>query len=399
MAHELDTYQGRGAMFSVRQTPWHREGVVIETAPALDEALAIAGLDWEVEKRPAFFPVPGARDGMPLVTGGFRGTPDAGDEVYSLKSAAGVAYVVVRKDRDEPLGHVGKDYTPLQNRQAFEVLRPLIEGGFATIETGGSLRGGRDVWMLVAFDREKIVEAAHERAKATGTELLEEMLDELNAHGLLTNNHVGLRKVLLKEVAERVVCANTFEVALGETATTVEVRHTQNVADSVKAAASLLWGDIVGRFFLFADVRRKLRETRLSTAAFNRLVLDPVVPIRHLEKKVQRHDARGHTLSALEKASKKRDTIAGLWRAGEGHVANDSAWEAYQGLVQALDHDDQWQPRSGSRIESLYSGILGRAKRTVLRTLVRYADMDADERDGLVKQGVSLDVPRWARES
>jgi len=43
MAHELDRQaDGTGTMFSVRETPWHREGVLLAGAPSLDEALRLA---------------------------------------------------------------------------------------------------------------------------------------------------------------------------------------------------------------------------------------------------------------------------------------------------------------------------------------------------------------------
>ena len=57
MPHELDVVTGttRKAMFSVGETPWHREGVVLETPPAsISEALELAGLDFDVELTPLY---------------------------------------------------------------------------------------------------------------------------------------------------------------------------------------------------------------------------------------------------------------------------------------------------------------------------------------------------------
>jgi hypothetical protein len=45
MAHELDRLaDGTGAMFSVRDTPWHREGTLLTEAPSLERALELGGL-------------------------------------------------------------------------------------------------------------------------------------------------------------------------------------------------------------------------------------------------------------------------------------------------------------------------------------------------------------------
>ena len=36
-------------MFSVRETPWHGLGTIIQDAPDSKEAIRLAGLDWKVE--------------------------------------------------------------------------------------------------------------------------------------------------------------------------------------------------------------------------------------------------------------------------------------------------------------------------------------------------------------
>lgn len=54
MAHELSFTNGQANVLSVRQTPWHKEGVVLDNPPTLAEALRMAGLDYKVEKRPTF---------------------------------------------------------------------------------------------------------------------------------------------------------------------------------------------------------------------------------------------------------------------------------------------------------------------------------------------------------
>lgn len=35
-------------MFSVREIPWHGLGTVVADAPSSEDALKLAGLDWEV---------------------------------------------------------------------------------------------------------------------------------------------------------------------------------------------------------------------------------------------------------------------------------------------------------------------------------------------------------------
>ena len=120
---------GTGAMFSVGETPWHKEGTVLERPPrSIEEALKIAGLDFEVGLKQVYF-----HDG------------------YSMNEIPG-CQASYRQDNGEVLGVVRSQYRPLQNRDAFRVLQPLLDSGKAVLETAGALRLGEDVWILVRFD-------------------------------------------------------------------------------------------------------------------------------------------------------------------------------------------------------------------------------------------------------
>lgn len=41
-------------MFSVREKPWHGLGTIVMEAPMSEEALKLAGLDWNVVQEPIF---------------------------------------------------------------------------------------------------------------------------------------------------------------------------------------------------------------------------------------------------------------------------------------------------------------------------------------------------------
>lgn len=395
MAHELDTRTNEAgeeighAMFSVVETPWHQLGTVLTEAPDLDEAMRIGGLDWEVEKRSNWFEVPvrcRVCEGAGTVGGTFRFARickacDGRGTVVEMQEAT-TGFSIVRIDRQADIGTVGPEYHPLQNRQAFEVLEPLLDKGIARIETGGSLRGGRDVWMLFSLDSEKILEAA-------GNDPLAQLLAEVQPFALITNNHAGQRKVTVKETPVRVVCANTLEASLSadDIGCTVKIEHSKNVVANVQAAAAMLFGDIVGRFSQFGEVRECLVDTHLPDAVFDRLVLDPVVPIEHLFRKIQRKEAKPQTLTAHTKASEKRQEIRRLWHEGEDHLGDGNAWEAYNGVVQALDHDERFHPGTAKkdpvrRLQSMYDGNIRQSKRRVLRGLHQFACTDDEvERD------------------
>jgi phage/plasmid-like protein (TIGR03299 family) len=333
---DLDyTSDGRAAMFSVRLTPWHREGAVLPHPPdTIEEALSLAGLDFNVELQSVL-----RRRGNTATT-----VPEY--------------FATVRTDRDEHLGVVGRRYTPLQNRQAFEVLQPLLDSGVATLETAGALRGGRDVWVLVRFD--------------IGDPVVREVFaDEVVPYALLSNNHAGTRRVTLQETPIRVVCANTLGAAHRTAAEgrVFHVRHTVNVRSKTAEAAQVLWAALVERYRVIAEQYRALQRSYLSDEQFTSLVLDVVTP--RPEQWRDRTASKQHK-RAMERVSARRGRLQHLWFNGAGHQGDGSAWEAYNATAEALDHDGLWQSES-SRATALFDGWLGSAKQRVLDGLFNHA--------------------------
>lgn len=373
MAHEIDTSRTvSGAAISVLKQMWHRLGVVLDVAPkTVREALELASMDFEVEVVPLFSRVADV-------------SAHANGDGYIYEDVA-LGRGVIRKDTNRVIGVVGPSYHALQNEDAFGVLQPMLDKGLCTIETAGSLRDGQDVWMLVKFDH-KALRDEYERAykQAAGLDLtgdlpsidsLDEMLeaDEIETYGLITNNHGGKRAVIVRETPIRVVCANTLEFALNkDDGMTVKCRHTESVKENVEAAAADLFAGMAQRYASVAVKRAKLLDLVLTEDQFRKNVLDVAVPVRHLERKIQRREASGHTEAALDRANEKRLTIRDLWENGEGHSGDHSGWDALNGLVQALDHDEKFRNgRSEEKLlQSLYDGTARQIKQKVCNRLL-----------------------------
>ena len=338
MPHELDVVTGttRKAMFSVGETPWHREGVVLETPPAsISEALKLAGLDFGVERTPLYH------------CGRFENYAEIDD-----------FRAVRRTDVGKVLGVVGSRYTPLQNRDAFRILEPLLDNGTATIETAGALREGRDVWLLVRFDVQDPV-------------VQETFADEVVPFGLLSNNHAGERQVVMQETPIRVVCSNTLGMALSGNDRRVKIRHTVNVEARAVEAAQELWGVLIERYHRIAEQYNRLKASFLDEALFRELVLDTAAPI---PPALQKSGLTRQAAAARDRWKARRDRIAHLWTSGPEHSGDESAWEAYNAVAQSLDHDQVLWPTRGTRTASLFDGRLGRIKQQTLNALAAHAN-------------------------
>lgn len=347
MAHELTFKDGVAQVFSTRLPMWHQEGHILEEAPTYEQALQLGGLDFEVEARPLFI---GKRT-------------DDGDEYY-VQSRFG--RVIVRTDNEAELGTVGQGYTPLQNRDAFRVLEPLLDADLAKLETGGSLREGADCWLMVRFNAERF-----------GPIVREVFADEVIPYGLIANNHNGRRGVLLQLTPIRVVCANTLGMAEEQgrrgLSKAITCKHTKGVASATVAAAEQLFRGLSERYEVVAQQYRLLKQTVIDEEAFRVLVEDVVSQDPRQNPRFNPEAKLAEMVVA--RAEQRRAKVRHLWTNGRGHTGDHSAWEAYNAAAEAMDHEeDLWPVRDGSyRTRSLLEGRLGEFKGTVLNGLVKHA--------------------------
>lgn len=179
-------------MFSVRETPWHGLGTVIQEACNSEEALRLAGLDWEVKQEPVIY--------------------NEKDTGYQFN---------VRSSDKKVLGVVGGRYKPVQNSSAFAFTDELI-GGDVRYETAGSLSNGKRVWML---------------AKMPDTKILDDVVEP---YLCLTNSHDGFGSMKVCMTPVRVVCQNTLNMALNTAKRSWNVRHSGNIENKLAEAKHTL---------------------------------------------------------------------------------------------------------------------------------------------------------------
>ncbi|QNN21773.1 DUF945 domain-containing protein [Planctomycetales bacterium ZRK34] len=179
------------------------QGVRLDNPATAEEAVVAAGLDWDVQLQPIY-------------TGPERAT--------RVKDR----YVVCRTDRLDhedsgQLGVVGRNFTALQNRDAFGFLDPVVGNGAAIYHTAGSLRGGRRVWLLAKLPG---------HIRVVGDDVAEKFI-------LLSNGHDGTAAVRIGLTPIRVVCMNTLNLALRGMGG-LSIRHNPDVAQRVQSAHKLL---------------------------------------------------------------------------------------------------------------------------------------------------------------
>jgi len=156
--------------------------------------LRFAGLDWSVRQEPVY----NARGG---VISGYKSN--------------------VRDTDGSVLGIVGDRYKVVQNIDAFNFTDDLI-GGDVRYETAGSLRDGKQIWLLAKMPARRVAS------------------DDVEPYLCFTNSHDGGGGLKVCMTPIRVVCNNTLNLALGSAKRIWSMRHTENIRERMQEARDCL---------------------------------------------------------------------------------------------------------------------------------------------------------------
>ncbi len=190
MAANVDT------MFYTREKPWHGLGIRVEQAPDSENALIIAGLNWNVLQKDIT-----TEDGIPL-------------EGYKAN---------IRDKDNKVLGVVTDRYKVVQNTDAFAFTDALLGDG-VRYETAGSLQEGKRVWMLAKLPQEYII---------TG--------ERISPYLVFTNSHDGSGAIKAAVTPIRVVCQNTLNLALNTAKRSWSTIHTGDIQNKLEEATQTLF--------------------------------------------------------------------------------------------------------------------------------------------------------------
>lgn len=183
-------------MFYTREKPWHGLGTRVSQAPSSEDALCLAGLDWQVRQELVY--------------------TDTGEVISGYKAN------IRDKDR-RVLGVVTDRYKIIQNKEAFAFTDALLGNG-VRYETAGSLQGGKRVWILARLPKEYIISG-----------------EQISPYLVFSNAHDGSGAVKVALTPVRVVCNNTLNLALDTAKRSWSMIHTGNIRDKLQEAEQTLF--------------------------------------------------------------------------------------------------------------------------------------------------------------
>jgi phage/plasmid-like protein (TIGR03299 family) len=307
MPANIATIAGKPAIMYTGEVPWHKLGTPLKSPATAVEAIRAATLDWDVFKAPLHIK-PGRR--------------------YEVVADH---FAMVRADQKVPhvLGIVGRNYTPLQNREAFNWFDPIVGKDAAIYHTAGALDDGRQVWILAKLPGE---------IRVVGDDITHKYL-------LLSNSHDGSGSVHLKFTPIRVVCQNTLTMALSQ-GQGVRIKHTSSLPERMALAEKAL-GIIALRFTEIGDGFRRLATVQMNDAKLTEY-LQLAFP----------NPADIDDPSAMHRAAEARRQSRQLFESGSGNTAEKvkgTLWAAYNGITEFIDYA-QGKRLPDQHLESIWFG-------------------------------------------
>jgi phage/plasmid-like protein (TIGR03299 family) len=312
-------------MFSVKETPWHGLGHIVQEAPTSKEALDIAGLNWTVSKRP-------------IIMMNADGTAT---ELHDYKA--------ITRDSDNTVYNVmSNNYEPLQNLQAFEFFDQFVDKGLARYETAGSLSEGAKVWILASLNKDPMEIGKN---------------DAVNKFLMLSNGHDGTMAVRVGFTPIRVVCANTLKMAHEDNASRlIRVSHSKNVAKNVELLRESI--DLADqKFETTAEIYRRMAATgvrREDLETYVRQVFE-ITKIADPEMRAKREK------KMFEIVTKNFET----GRGAELASANGTVWGLYNAVTEYLSYERGHE--QDTRLKALWFGHSAQTNQKALNAAIKMA--------------------------
>jgi len=317
MAHEVES------MISTKGiVPWHKLGVVVQKMlVTAEDIIREIGFDFKVEKR------------QNITTLNRNGQSEL------VKLTDSYSTVRVNKDGMESVlcGKVGKDYTPIQNVDAFGFFDNIVGNGEAVYETAGILKRGRAIFLLAVLP---------DYIKILGSEE-----DTIKKYVLLANWHDGTSALLAMFTDVRVVCNNTLNMALSSAQSQVKIRHTASAEERMKEAMRTM--GLVNQYNVELEKAfNKMAVAKMHTDQLLKYV-HTLLPVDEMASD-----------TAKKNAQERREMVLVLADKGHGSdldTARGTVWGAYNAYTEFVDHGSNFRSEDG-RAASLLVGD-GRARK------------------------------------
>ena len=175
-----------------REATWNKVGTDIREANSVKEALQISGLDYEVGKAPTYL-----------------------SNDHRIKDQ----FATKKKGTDEVFGIVGKDYTMVQNEEAFSFVDGIISEGLTFVKAGETSYMN---YIIASLPEQYILD------------------DKFKPYIIFQNSHAGATTLKAAICPLRIVCQNQFTMAFRNSENKISLRHSSSIHEKMDEAQHIL---------------------------------------------------------------------------------------------------------------------------------------------------------------
>ncbi|HLX55321.1 MAG TPA: DUF932 domain-containing protein [Aquella sp.] len=236
---------------------WHDLGVPVHGAKTTKEAIIRANMDIPIEKRSIYHAT---------------STFDAqGKEILTYHPIDN-NFALVRVDNDAVFNIVSSEYTIFSNLECFSFMDELLGKDKLTVETCGSLYGGKKIWIQCVFP---------DNIEVVNTDIIKKYLTLVSSHDSTTPVKIVLG-------TQRIVCANTLTTSLQNDQVKMKIKHKVRLEDNLFKVKDSI-GIIQEAYTAFADNLRNLVSVHLTQGMIDNigLALFPLIG--------EKEDSKGKT--------------------------------------------------------------------------------------------------------
>ena len=345
----LDATNGRVSVMIAGEPAWHGLGTRVADAVNSADAMRLANLEWQVDKRQLHF------------------------EHANCFNISDDDFALVRRDTGRRLAHVGPRYQVIQNGDGFSFLDGVLEQFGAKYETAGAIHGGKKIWCM---------------ARMPGQAFAINGIDTVEPYVLFTNSHGG-EAAWCFPTAIRTVCANTFRTAGIGKKKGICIRHVGDMRSKIAAAQRAL-GLAVKSTDTFKENAERMAVTPLPARPYFENLLDSMLVLTEADQAVK----DGNVLEAMladadvrqaEKSleRKERQKAASLddmltrYEEDRNGVAGmrGTAWAAFNAATEFANH---------GKVER------NQSRNTVARATRRFESIIDGDRDDLMQAAYAM---------
>lgn len=312
----------RDGLFTVRQPAWHGLGKVLADHPTREEAKAIAH-PWEPTTEPLYRVV---KEIVHVSMEFGCDEPDCSFEEFpehyreKAKAERVPEFDLVTRDDDGfMLGVKPQTRSLVKNEEMYEIAEAIMSGhgsGNVLYETGGSIKGGRKVWLLLRFEEPFLV------GGRTGTETI--------AYFALQNSNDGTAAFRGQGTNVTIVCDNTSLMADMDAegrGTEFAFSHTAKIGERIEQAKEALagWKASVEQYQRIAEVMIDVPVTREQRTLFVHEFI-PMPQENLISARVRQNVVDG------------RSQMLGIFDSPTQETIKDTTWGLVQAAIEYSQH-------------------------------------------------------------